>query len=434
MSTPETVSFGYEQVPATEKTAKVGEVFSRVARKYDIMNDAMSGGMHRLWKDRFVRRVKPRAGEAILDMAGGTGDIAFRMEPFGASITVADINPDMLGVGMERAAERGIDSLVWSEQNAETLSFPDQFFDAYTIAFGIRNVTDIPAALTEAHRVLRYGGRFFCLEFSTNEWPGFAQAYDAYSHQLVPKLGKLIAQDEDSYRYLIESIRRFPADARIREDDRRGGLHVGQGRADHGRAGRDPQRVESLTRPVTHILRLLKWGRILARHGALRGIETAPQTPPGVKRLCRIARFGTVQPKIPDYAAAFQAIGPAAVKLGQTLATRPDLVGEDAARNLLSLQDALAPVAVRAHPPRDRGDVRGAARKPVSRIRSRPRRLGVDRAGSSRGDDRGPPGRGQGSAAPASTSSSRATSKPMNGRPRISRRSAAKRRGCGRGR
>ncbi len=130
----------------------VGEVFSRVARKYDIMNDAMSGGMHRLWKDRFVRRVKPREGETILDMAGGTGDIAFRMERFGASITVADINPEMLGVGMERAAERGIDTLVWSEQNAETLSFPDQFFDAYTIAFGIRNVTDIPAALGSAPR------------------------------------------------------------------------------------------------------------------------------------------------------------------------------------------------------------------------------------------------------------------------------------------
>ncbi|MGH6651682.1 MAG: class I SAM-dependent methyltransferase [Sphingopyxis sp.] len=210
MATPDTVSFGYEQVPAGDKTAMVGEVFSRVARKYDIMNDAMSGGMHRLWKDRFVRRVKPRDGETILDMAGGTGDIAFRMEPSGASITVADINPDMLGVGVERAAERGIDTLVWSEQNAEKLSFPDQFFDAYTIAFGIRNVTDIPAALKEAHRVLRYSGRFFCLEFSTNEWPGFAQAYDAYSHHLVPKLGKLIADDEDSYRYLIESIRRFP--------------------------------------------------------------------------------------------------------------------------------------------------------------------------------------------------------------------------------
>lgn len=210
MSTRDTVSFGYTDVPATEKTAMVGEVFSRVARKYDIMNDAMSAGLHRRWKDRFVRRVKPQPGESILDMAGGTGDIAFRMEPSGAAITVADINPDMLGVGMERAASRGIDTLVWSEQNAERLSFPDAFFDAYTIAFGIRNVTDIPAALAEAHRVLRYGGRFFCLEFSTNEWPGFAQAYDAYSHHLVPRLGQMIAGDADSYRYLIESIRRFP--------------------------------------------------------------------------------------------------------------------------------------------------------------------------------------------------------------------------------
>ena len=210
MTTPDTVSFGYEQVPATEKTAKVGEVFSRVARKYDIMNDAMSGGMHRLWKDTFVRRVKPRDGEDILDMAGGTGDIAFRMEKSGAQVTVSDINEDMLDVGMERAMKRGIDSLIWSAQNAETLTFPDAHFDAYTIAFGIRNVTDIPKALREAHRVLRYGGRFFCLEFSTVEWPGLAQNYDVYSDKLVPKLGKAIAGDEDSYRYLIESIRRFP--------------------------------------------------------------------------------------------------------------------------------------------------------------------------------------------------------------------------------
>jgi demethylmenaquinone methyltransferase / 2-methoxy-6-polyprenyl-1,4-benzoquinol methylase len=210
MSSPDTVSFGYEQVSAAEKTERVGAVFSSVARNYDRMNDAMSAGLHRRWKDRFVRRVKPQAGETILDMAGGTGDIAFRMEPSGAQITVADINPDMLGVGMERAAARGIDTLVWSEQNAETLSFPDHFFDAYTIAFGIRNVTHIDRALAEAHRVLRFGGRFFCLEFSTNVWPGFKQAYDAYSHHLVPKMGEMIAGDADSYRYLIESIRRFP--------------------------------------------------------------------------------------------------------------------------------------------------------------------------------------------------------------------------------
>ncbi len=206
----DTVSFGYEEVSPEEKTRRVGGVFASVAGKYDVMNDAMSGGLHRVWKDVFVRRVKPREGEAILDMAGGTGDIAFRMEKSGAAITVADINPAMLEVGIERAAKRGIDGLVWSEANAETLPWPDRFFDAYTIAFGIRNVTDIPKALREAHRVLKRGGRFFCLEFSTTLWPGFADVYDAYSHHIVPKVGKAIAGDEESYRYLIESIRRFP--------------------------------------------------------------------------------------------------------------------------------------------------------------------------------------------------------------------------------
>lgn len=206
----ETVSFGYTDVDASEKTGMVRGVFSNVAAKYDLMNDAMSGGLHRVWKDMFVRRVKPRQGEKILDMAGGTGDIAFRLHRAGAAVTVADINPEMLAVGMERARKRGLAGLVWAEENAETLSFPDRQFDAYTIAFGIRNVTQIQRALEEAHRVLRYGGRFFCLEFSTTLWPGFADIYDAYSHRLVPKLGKLLAKDEDSYRYLIESIRRFP--------------------------------------------------------------------------------------------------------------------------------------------------------------------------------------------------------------------------------
>ena len=204
------VPFGYQDVTATEKTARVRNVFTSVAGSYDLMNDAMSGGMHRLWKDRFVRRVKPRTGEQILDMAGGTGDIAFRMAPSEAHITVADINPDMLEIGMERAAKRGIDGLVWTEANAETLTFPDRFFDVYTIAFGIRNVTDISAALGEANRVLKRGGRFFCLEFSTTEWPGFAELYDSYSHRVVPQIGRMLAGDADSYRYLIESIRRFP--------------------------------------------------------------------------------------------------------------------------------------------------------------------------------------------------------------------------------
>ena len=204
------VSFGYQTVDADEKTRRVGAVFSNVAAKYDVMNDAMSAGMHRLWKDRFVRRVKPRPGEAILDMAGGTGDIAFRLAERGAEVTVADINQEMLDVGLERAVERGIDTLVWSRQNAESLAYPDRSFDAYTIAFGIRNVTHIDKALAEAFRVLKFGGRFFCLEFSTTEWPGFKDAYDVYSHKIVPQLGKAIAGDEASYRYLIESIRRFP--------------------------------------------------------------------------------------------------------------------------------------------------------------------------------------------------------------------------------
>jgi demethylmenaquinone methyltransferase/2-methoxy-6-polyprenyl-1,4-benzoquinol methylase len=204
------VSFGYETVDPDEKTRRVGAVFSGVARKYDVMNDAMSGGMHRLWKDRFVRRVKPQPGEAILDMAGGTGDIAFRLAACGAEVTVADINQEMLDVGVERAMARGIDGLVWSRQNAEMLTYPDRMFDAYTIAFGIRNVTHIDKALAEAHRVLKYGGRFYCLEFSTNEWPGFKDAYDFYSRKIVPQLGKAIAGDAESYRYLIESIRRFP--------------------------------------------------------------------------------------------------------------------------------------------------------------------------------------------------------------------------------
>jgi demethylmenaquinone methyltransferase/2-methoxy-6-polyprenyl-1,4-benzoquinol methylase len=210
------VSFGDQLVTPDEKTRRVGAVFSSVARRYDLMNDLMSGGLHRLWKDRFVARVKPRAGERILDMAGGTGDVAFRMSRTGAHVTVADINPDMLGVGQERARQRGLAGLEWREENAEALSFGNEEFDAYTIAFGIRNVTDIPAALSEAHRVLRRGGRFYCLEFSTSDWPGFADLYEAYSAKVIPRIGKAVANDEASYRYLVESIRRFPRPEQFR--------------------------------------------------------------------------------------------------------------------------------------------------------------------------------------------------------------------------
>ena len=204
------VNFGDELVSPEEKTRRVGKVFSSVARRYDLMNDLMSGGLHRLWKDRFVARVKPRTGERILDMAGGTGDVAFRMAGRGAQVTVADINADMLAVGKERAAQRGLSGLSWKVENAEKLSFADSSFDANTIVFGIRNVTDIPAALREAHRVLKRGGRFFCMEFSSSDWPGFAQLYERYSSAVIPKVGKAVTNDEESYRYLVESIRRFP--------------------------------------------------------------------------------------------------------------------------------------------------------------------------------------------------------------------------------
>jgi demethylmenaquinone methyltransferase/2-methoxy-6-polyprenyl-1,4-benzoquinol methylase len=204
------VNFGDELVSPEEKTRRVGVVFSSVARRYDLMNDLMSGGMHRLWKDRFVNRVKPRPGEDILDMAGGTGDVAFRMAQRGARVTVADINADMLNVGEQRAERRGLKGLKWKVENAEKLSFADASFDAYTIVFGIRNVTDIPAALREAHRVLKRGGRFYCMEFSSSDWPGFSNLYDAWASNVIPRMGKAVAHDEESYRYLIESIRRFP--------------------------------------------------------------------------------------------------------------------------------------------------------------------------------------------------------------------------------
>jgi demethylmenaquinone methyltransferase/2-methoxy-6-polyprenyl-1,4-benzoquinol methylase len=206
----EKVNFGDELVSPEEKTRRVGQVFSSVARRYDVMNDLMSGGMHRLWKDRFVNRLKPRTGEEILDMAGGTGDIAFRMARRDALVTVSDINAEMLEVGKERARQKGLTGLSWKVENAERLSFANDSFDAYTIVFGIRNVTDIPAALREAHRVLKRGGRFFCMEFSQSDWPGFSNLYDAWAANMIPRIGKAVADDEESYRYLVESIRRFP--------------------------------------------------------------------------------------------------------------------------------------------------------------------------------------------------------------------------------
>jgi demethylmenaquinone methyltransferase/2-methoxy-6-polyprenyl-1,4-benzoquinol methylase len=214
---PESTDFGFRRVPLTEKQSLVDDVFGRVARRYDLMNDLMSGGLHRAWKDILITAVNPPKSDrsfALLDVAGGTGDIAFRViEAGGAGVraTVADINPAMLEVGRERARELGLDDRVhFAEGNAEALPFADKSFDAVTIAFGIRNVPRIAQALTEAHRVLRIGGHFLCLEFSSVDVPGLGALYDLYSFRLIPTLGRIVTEDEDAYRYLVESIRRFP--------------------------------------------------------------------------------------------------------------------------------------------------------------------------------------------------------------------------------
>ncbi len=207
-------SFGYRDVPASEKAGMVARVFDSVAPRYDLMNDLMSAGVHRLWKNAMVDVLHPRKGEKFLDVAGGTGDIAFRIvrRCQAADVTICDINPAMLEVGRDRAVDKGLlKGLTWTTGDAETLPFPDRSFDAYTIAFGLRNVTDIDKALREAFRVLRPGGRFLCLEFSKVTSAPIGRAYDAYSERVLPLLGRVIARDAESYRYLHESIRRFPS-------------------------------------------------------------------------------------------------------------------------------------------------------------------------------------------------------------------------------
>lgn len=207
--------FGEKQVAPDEKTKLVRGVFDSVAPSYDVMNDLMSGGLHRLWKDHLVRKIRPRAGMRFLDVAGGTGDIAFRIRKKvgkGSQITLCDINAEMLAVGRDRAIDKGMgDDFEWITGNAESLPIPDNSVDVYTIAFGLRNVTHIDDALSEALRVLKPGGRFYCLEFSKVHEPLLARIYDAYSYKLIPKIGKIVAKDEESYQYLVESIRKFPS-------------------------------------------------------------------------------------------------------------------------------------------------------------------------------------------------------------------------------
>jgi len=205
--------FGFQTVGEAEKRDKVLSVFHNVADKYDMMNDVMSAGVHRLWKDYFVNKINPSRDLKLLDVAGGTGDIAFRfLDRGGGSVVVCDINKSMLGVGEDRAAERGYrdNQIQWVEGDAQALSFEDNSFDCYTIAFGIRNVVKIEEALREARRVLKPGGRFLCLEFSKVTVPGLDQLYQFYSFQVIPPLGHVVAGDWDSYQYLVESIQQFP--------------------------------------------------------------------------------------------------------------------------------------------------------------------------------------------------------------------------------
>ncbi|MGE0024273.1 MAG: bifunctional demethylmenaquinone methyltransferase/2-methoxy-6-polyprenyl-1,4-benzoquinol methylase UbiE [Hyphomicrobium sp.] len=212
-----TASFGFRNVPEDERQGLVNGVFSSVAARYDLMNDLMSGGLHRLWKADFVAMIgAPRNDQPfrLLDVAGGTGDIALRYaESSGPNATavLADISPEMLEEGRTKVAAKGLDARISLTQgNAEALPFPDRAFDAYTIAFGIRNVTHIDAALREAHRVLKIGGRFLCLEFSECRVPLLDRLYDFHSFEVIPRLGRIAAGSGDPYRYLVESIRRFP--------------------------------------------------------------------------------------------------------------------------------------------------------------------------------------------------------------------------------
>jgi demethylmenaquinone methyltransferase/2-methoxy-6-polyprenyl-1,4-benzoquinol methylase len=207
--------FGYREVREGDKPSLVRGVFQSVAGRYDLMNDLMSGGVHRLWKTAMVDWLNPRPGLKLLDTAGGTGDIAFRvldrLEPGAGHVVVCDLTAEMLAVGRDRAIDRGlVKGLSWVCGDAERLPLPDRSVSAYTIAFGLRNVTHLERALAEARRVLKPGGRFLCLEFSRVVVPVFAELYDQYSFRVLPAMGAVVAGDRDSYLYLAESIRRFP--------------------------------------------------------------------------------------------------------------------------------------------------------------------------------------------------------------------------------
>ena len=344
--------FGYETVPLDDKQGRVDDVFHSVARRYDLMNDLMSGGLHRAWKDALVTAVNPPKSErefALLDLAGGTGDVAFRVVEAGGPgtrVTVCDINADMLDVGRERAAERGLDGVVTFEQgNAEELPYPDRSFDCVTIAFGIRNVPRIERRLREAYRVLKIGGRFLCLEFSSVDVPGLDALYELYSFQRDPAhrrggdrrpRGLSISGRIDPQISQTEGLRnddrgrRFPPRVVHAHDRRRGGAAFG---------------LAIVIAAISHLLRLARAGFVFAREGVFALVDTRPLPLPAKTAiaLARLIERPTAKDGSSRLAAALTKLGPTYVKLGQFLATRPDVVGTAIARDLESLQDKMAP-------------------------------------------------------------------------------------------
>ncbi len=347
----QTTHFGFRDVPLGDKQTLVNDVFHSVAQRYDLMNDLMSAGLHRIWKNIMINALNPPRADtpfALLDVAGGTGDIAFRAAAaagFGFRATVCDINSDMLEVGRARAAARHLDDRVsFVEGNAEALAFPDRSFDAYTIAFGIRNVPRIDLALSEAFRVLRPGGRFLCLEFSTVDVPGLDRIYDLFSFKVIPPLGRAVTGDAESYQYLVEFHSQISQADCVCRNDGRGRVFPRQLAKPLRRHRGVAFRLAFVISALTHIARLARAGFVFAREGVFGVVDPSLVPPPGqlALRLARIVERPGAKSG-PRLSRALTRLGPAYLKLGQFLATRPDVVGVIMARDLESLQDRLPP-------------------------------------------------------------------------------------------
>ena len=343
--------FGFRDVPLVDKQTLVNDVFHSVAQRYDLMNDLMSGGLHRVWKDVMITALNPPRSDApfsLLDVAGGTGDVAFRAAKaagHGFQATVCDINPDMLAVGRERAIKTHLDHQVsFVDGNAESLAFADRSFDAYTIAFGIRNVPRIDAALREAFRVLKPGGRLLCLEFSTVDVLGLDKIYDLFSFKVIPPLGRAVTGDANSYQYLVESIRKFPKPNAFADMIRDAGFARVTWQSALRRHRRTALGLAFVISALTHVARLARAAFVFAREGVFGVVDPSLVPPPGqlALRMARLverrgAKSGSRLTR------ALTRLGPAYLKLGQFLATRPDVIGVAMARDLESLQDRLPP-------------------------------------------------------------------------------------------